>query len=200
MIQKGSRVAKRLILASASPRRKELLEALGVSVKVVPAHVEEKIRIGEGPVQFVRRLAKEKAEKVSVRFPDCWVLGADTIVILGAKVLGKPKDRREAERFLSALSGKTHRVVTACCLTKSKENKTLLWTVSTRVTFKDMKPEEIRWYVRTGEPLDKAGAYGIQGKGAFCVKTISGSYTNVVGLPLTEVLEALETYAGFRLK
>jgi septum formation protein len=188
---------ERLILASHSPRRKAFLKDLGFSFKIVPVHIDEQPRPKEGPLAYVRRMAKEKAEKASRLFPDRWVLAADTVVVLGRKILGKPRSKGEAERYLRLLSGKTHRVITAFCLKKGK--KGLVKAVSSWVTFKELRPEEIRWYVRTGEPMDKAGAYAIQGKGAFCVKRIRGSYTNVVGLPLTEVLEALESQAGVRL-
>jgi septum formation protein len=188
-----------LILASESPRRKTLLHDLGLRLKIVPAEVPEIAKPNEGPLKFSKRLAEGKAEVVSTRFPGQWVLGADTIVALDGILFGKPKHAREAAAFLRALSGKTHRVITSFCLRNDLKKSSITRSVSTQVTFKKLTPEEITWYVRTGEPLDKAGAYAIQGKGAFCVKTIRGSYTNVVGLPMTEVLEALEKYTGFQL-
>ncbi len=181
-----------LILASESPRRKALLKDLGLRLKIVPAEVREIPRPKEDPVLFSKRMAEEKADIVSSLYPDQWVLGADTVVVLGEKMLGKPKDSQEAKKFLHLLSGETHRVITGFCLKNRALNRSLIKSVSTRVHFKSLSSEEIDWYVQTGEPLDKAGAYAIQGKGAFCVKKISGSYTNVVGLPVTEVLEALE--------
>ncbi len=144
-------------------------------------------------------MADEKAAIVSSLYPDQWVLGADTVVVLGNKIMGKPKDSQEAKRFLRRLSGKTHRVITGFCLKNRTLNRSICQSVSTRVSFKTLSIEEISWYVQTGEPLDKAGAYAIQGKGAFCVKKISGSYTNVVGLPVTEVMEVLEKQADFKL-
>jgi septum formation protein len=189
-----------LILASASPRRKSLLKDLGLRLKIVPAEVREIPRFKEDPVSFSKRMAEEKTGIVSSLFPNQWILGADTIVVLGEKILGKPKDFPEAKKFLTLLSGKTHQVITGFCLKNRALNRSWIQSVSTRVSFKSLSREEIDWYVQTGEPLDKAGAYAIQGQGAFCVKKIRGSYTNVVGLPVTEVLEVLEKYAGFRIK
>ncbi len=189
-----------LILASESPRRKALLKDLGLRLKIVPAEVREIPRHREDPVSFSLRMAEEKAHIVSCLYPGQWVLGADTVVVLGEKMLGKPKDSQEAKRFLQLLSGEIHRVITGFCLKNRVLNRTLIKSISTRVHFKSLSSEEIDWYVQTGEPLDKAGAYAIQGKGAFCVKKISGSYTNVVGLPVTEVLAVLEKVAGFRMK
>jgi septum formation protein len=187
-----------LILASGSPRRKSLLKDWGLRLKIVPADVQEVPRLREDPFLFSKRMAEEKAGIVSSLYPNHWVLGADTVVVLGEKILGKPKNSEEAKRFLRLLSGKTHRVITGFCLMNRAMNRSMVQGVSTRVKFKSLSLEEIDWYVQTGEPLDKAGAYAIQGKGAFCVKKIQGSYTNVVGLPVTEVLEALRKYAGFR--
>jgi septum formation protein len=189
-----------LILASGSPRRKALLNDLGFRLKIIPADVREIPRPKEDPVLFSKRMAEEKAGLVSSLYPEQWVLGADTVVVLKDKLLGKPKDSQEAKRFLRLLSGETHQVITGFCLKNRALNRSFIQSVSTRVSFKSLSPEEIDWYVHTGEPLDKAGAYAIQGKGAFCVKRIQGSYTNVVGLPVTEVLEALKKYAGFRLE
>jgi septum formation protein len=189
-----------LILASASPRRKALLKDLGLRLKTVPPEVREIPFHGENPVSFSKRMAEEKAGIVASLFPNQWILGADTIVVLGERILGKPKNSQEAKSFLGLLSGETHLVITGFCLKNRALNQSLIQSVSTRVSFKPLSPEEIDWYVKTGEPLDKAGAYAIQGKGAFCVKKIRGSYTNVVGLPVAEVLEALKKYSGFRIK
>ena len=188
-----------LILASGSPRRKALLKDLNLRLKIVSTDIPELPELNESPLSFSRRMARRKTETVSVAFPQQWVLGADTVVVLEKKLLGKPKDSREAKKFLRTLSGKPHQVITSFCLKNRGMNLTIIKSVTTRVSFKTLSAEEIDWYVRTGEPLDKAGAYAIQGKGAFCVKKIQGSYTNVVGLPLTEVLEALVKYAGFQL-
>jgi septum formation protein len=188
-----------LILASESPRRKAFLKDLGLRLKIVPAEVREIPRPKEDPLLFSQRMAEEKVDIVSSLYPEQWVLGADTVVVVGEKMLGKPKDSQQAKEFLHLLSGETHRVITGFCLKNRVLNRSLIKSVSTRVHFKSLSSEEIDWYVQTGEPLDKAGAYAIQGKGAFCVKKISGSYANVVGLPITEVLEALEKVTGFRL-
>ena len=188
-----------LILASGSPRRKALLKDLNLRLKIVSTDIPEVPDLHESPLSFSRRMARRKTEIVSVALPQQWVLGADTVVVLENKILGKPKDFREAKRFLRTLSGKTHQVITSFCLKNRGIKLTIIKSVTTRVSFKTLSAEEIDWYVQTGEPLDKAGAYAIQGKGAFCVKKIQGSYTNVVGLPVTEVLEVLEKYAGFRM-
>jgi septum formation protein len=188
-----------LILASGSPRRKALLRDLGLSLKIVPAEIPEKSAPLEDPISFANRMAREKAALVSRRYPEKWVLGADTVVALNGKIYGKPRHDREAMAILQDLSGKTHQVITGICLCHFQEKSSFIQSVKTQVSFKSLSLQEIRWYVQTGEPRDKAGAYAIQGKGAFCVQKIRGSYTNVVGLPVTEVLQALEKYAGYRL-
>jgi septum formation protein len=144
-------------------------------------------------------MAQEKARVVSEQHPEDWVLGADTVVSLGKRILGKPDSLREAKKFLEALNNRTHEVITSYCLINQSLKKALARSVYTRVTFKHFSRREIDWYLQTGEPLDKAGAYAIQGRGSFLVREIKGSYTNIVGLPLTEVLETLEKHAGFRL-
>jgi septum formation protein len=187
-----------LILASGSPRRKFLLNDLGLQLIIVPADVREIPHHKEDPESFSKRMAEEKAGIVSFRYPEQWVLGADTVVVFKGKIMGKPNSLKEAKKFLRLLSGETHRVITGFCLKNRARNHSHIKSVSTRVNFKPLSAQEIDWYVQTGEPLDKAGAYAIQGKGAFCVKKIQGSYTNVVGLPVTEVWEALKKYAGFQ--
>jgi septum formation protein len=189
-----------LILASQSPRRQDLLRDLGIPFRVEPAAVAEVPRPGESPLFFSKRMAQEKARAVSLRFPEDWVLGADTVVSLGRRIFGKPDSPREAKKFLETLSDKPHLVFTGFCLVNQSLKKAVAGSVGTRVIFKRLSRREIDWYLRTGEPLDKAGAYAIQGRGAFLVREIKGSYTNVVGLPMTEVLEALEKNAGFRLE
>jgi septum formation protein len=186
-----------LILASGSPRRKALLKAVGLALKIVPAEIPEIPFREEDPVRFSQRMARGKVDIVSVRYTEDWVLAADTVVALKGAMFGKPKDDREAAALLQALSGQTHRVITSFCLKNVSRGSSVIRSISTQVTFKALTLQEINWYVRTGEPRDKAGAYAIQGKGAFCVKKIRGSYTNVVGLPMTQVLEALGKYAGF---
>jgi septum formation protein len=181
-----------LILASASPRRQELLSSAGISFEVLPSEVDEGFQEGEPPEEYVVRLARRKAAKAGERHKDRWVLAADTVVVIDGRILGKPGDRQEAEEMLGVLSNQEHRVITGFCLLRGDSGKSREGTVTTRVRFKRLSSREIEWYLDTGEPFDKAGAYAIQGKAAFMVKEIRGSYTNVVGLPLTEVIEALQ--------
>ena len=181
-----------LILASASPRRQELLSSAGISFEVLPSEVDEGFREGEPPEEYVVRLARRKATKAGERHKDRWVLAADTVVVIDGRILGKPGDRQEAREMLGVLSDQEHRVITGFCLLRGDSGKSREGTVTTRVRFKRLSSREIEWYLDTGEPFDKAGAYAIQGKAAFMVKEIRGSYTNVVGLPLTEVIEALQ--------
>ena len=181
-----------LILASASPRRQELLSSAGISFEIFPSEVDEGFRKGEPPEQYVARLARRKAAKAGERHKGRWVLAADTVVVIDGRTLGKPRDRQEAREMLGVLSGQEHGVITGFCLLRGDSGKSREGTVTTRVRFKSLSPREIEWYLDTGEPFDKAGAYAIQGKAAFMVKELRGSYTNVVGLPLTEVIEALQ--------
>ena len=181
-----------LLLASGSPRRREFLELAGIPFRVEKPDVPEVRRRGEAPVAFATRLAREKAEAVRARNSGDWVLAADTIVVLGDRVLGKPRDAAEAGRMLRALSGKTHQVITAFALIGPSGRR--VRAVRTRVVFRPLRRAEIEAYVASGCPLDKAGAYAIQGGAAGMVRSISGSYTNVVGLPLAEVLDALREF------
>jgi septum formation protein len=183
------RTQERLILASGSPRRRDFLAELGLAFEVRVTDIDEIPRPGEQPVDFVARLAREKAQAVDLS--SAWVLAADTVVVLDGEILGKPEDENEAFAMLMRLSGRWHEVWTGFSLWRGATGELYTKTVCTRVRFLPLTPELCRAYVRTGEPLDKAGAYGIQGKGCFLVPEISGSYTNVVGLPMTEVLEAL---------
>jgi septum formation protein len=183
------RTEERLILASGSPRRRDFLAALGIAFEVRVTDIDETPLSGEQPVDFVARLAREKAQGIDL--PDAWVLAADTAVVVDGEILGKPGDEEEACAMLMRLSGRWHEVWTGFSLYRRATGELSTKTVCTRVRFLTLTPELCRAYVRTGEPLDKAGAYGIQGKGCFLVPEISGSYTNVVGLPMTEVLEAL---------
>ncbi len=189
-----------LILASSSPRRKELLEAVGVPFEIVPSKIDECVIEGESPEHHVLRLSKTKASDVSEVYPDRWILGADTIVVLDGTILGKPANRDHAEAMLCKLSGRSHIVLTGYTLC----NNTLPHLrrsryVRSRVSIRRMSRSEIANYVNTGEPMDKAGAYAVQGLGAAIVKRIEGSYTNVVGLPLCEVVKDLAELSIFRL-
>ena len=181
-----------LILASASPRRQEMLSSTGIEFEVIPSGVEEIFLRGESPGEHVNRLARMKARKVAEQHRGRWVLAADTIVVIDGRVLGKPQDREEAKEMLRLLNNRVHRVITGYCLLRVPSRRSREGRVVTRVRFKALSSKEIRWYLDTGEPFDKAGGYAIQGKAAFMVKEINGSYTNVVGLPLTEVVEALQ--------
>jgi len=189
----------RLILASSSPRRKELLKQIGLRFEVVPSGVEERIKDGENPVEHVLRLAEEKALDVANKSRDSWVIAADTIVLVDGEILGKPAKEKEAYQMLLKLSGKEHRVITGFCILNTGNGESVKESVETTVTFKELSEEEIRGYIKTKEPFDKAGGYAIQGKGSFMIREIKGSYTNVVGLPICEVVEALERVGGVRL-
>jgi septum formation protein len=183
------------VLASASPRRRDLLSQLGLRFTVAAADLDETPLPSEAADLYVRRLAQEKARAVAARFPSAWVLAADTTVALGPELLGKPRDAAEARQMLSRLSGKTHNVYTGVALAGRTNAATV---VRTGVTFRTLTAGEIDWYVGTGEPLDKAGAYAVQGRGGFLVAAVEGSPTNVIGLPLGETLELL-TQAGVPL-
>ena len=182
--------APRLILASASPRRRELLAAAGIAFTPAAADIDESWRGGETPEAHCARLAKEKALAVSAQHPGVLVLGADTIVVLGGAVLGKPKDKADGERMLRALSGRTHTVFTAVAL--AREGKLVeQFLAATAVTFHPLGAAELAWYLATDEPWDKAGAYAAQGKGAALIARIDGDYFTVVGLPVAQTLRAL---------
>ncbi len=179
-----------LILASASPRRRALVDELGLTFEVDAADIPEIPRDGEAPEEFVSRAATEKAAHVAERHPGRWVLGADTVVALGDEILGKPRDRDDARRMLTALAGTTHRVCTGIALLLGRELPDVM-VVSTEVVFRTIEAAEIEAYIDSGEPFDKAGSYGIQGRGGRFVVSVSGSYSNVMGLPLIETAELL---------
>ena len=181
----------RLILASKSPRRRDLLKQAGLEFSVIPSNFEENSIPPSSAESYVRCLAESKAKDISQKYPDSWVIGADTIVFIDNTMLGKPGSRLEARRMLRSLSGKTHQVLTGYCICCQARGRLFSETVKTDVCFKELTESEIDWYINSGEPFDKAGAYAIQGIGTFLVKRIHGSYTNVVGLPVCEVLEFL---------
>ncbi|HBO70627.1 MAG TPA: septum formation protein Maf [Deltaproteobacteria bacterium] len=181
-----------LILASSSPRRRELMRVIGVPFRVVPSRVEETSHAGEPFRNFVRRAAREKGEEVASRYPEAFVLAADTVVVVGNRMLGKPEDRADGARMLRLLQGREHRVHTAVCLLRRSTGYADEAVETTRVAFRSLTGQEIRAYLRTGESDDKAGAYAAQGRGNLLIERISGSYTNVVGLPMTRVLEMLQ--------
>jgi len=187
-----------LVLASASPRRQELLRNAGIAFTVQPADIDESPRVGESPVDCAQRLAQEKALAVSRSRPQDCVLGADTIVVVDEKILGKPRDAVDATRMLRLLSGRTHEVITGVCLvgpvgelrTENRELRTAYET--TRVTMCEISDEDISEYISTGEPMDKAGAYAIQGMASRWIPRIEGDYSNVVGLPVALVYGMLQ--------
>jgi septum formation protein len=187
-------VPPRLVLASQSPRRRELLGQLGLALEVRPAHADESVTPGEAPRDYVLRVARDKARAVAGDV----VLAADTAVVLGAEVLGKPADDADARRMLRALSGTTHEVLTAVVVRRTAIRLELDAVVATKVRFAPLSAAEVDWYVATGEPLDKAGAYAIQGAGGAFVLGVEGSVSNVVGLPLAETA-ALLRRAGLAL-
>jgi septum formation protein len=181
------------VLASASPRRRALLEQLGIPLRIDPAHLDENVRAGEPAERYVLRLAREKAQAVHVRHPDDTVLAADTSVVLDGAVLGKPTSADEALEMLRALSGRRHQVMTAVAVAGKGDR-----LVIAAVTFAPADEAALRWYVATGEPMDKAGAYAVQGIGGFLVERIEGSHSAVVGLPLVETV-ALLRESGYLL-
>jgi septum formation protein len=175
-----------VVLASASPRRRELLDLIGISHEVVPANIDETMRVREAPRRHAERLAREKASVVARRDPDLITIGADTIVVINRKVLGKPADVDQAARMLAMLSGREHTVITAVAVSRGKKLRSAVEEV--RVRFRRLRKDEIDAYIATGEPMDKAGAYGIQGYGATIVERIEGDYFAVMGLPLVRLV------------
>lgn len=180
----------RFILASASPRRRELLKQIGVAFEVMPAKGEEVIT-KEQPEQAVMELSRQKAEEIAAGIQDeqVLVLGADTVVVYDGKILGKPKDETDARAMLSMLSGRTHSVFTGVTVIVIRNGKSEIHSFyeETKVTMYPMTDAQISYYIQTGEPMDKAGAYGIQGKGAVFIEKINGDYNNVVGLPVAKI-------------
>ncbi|MCM0612699.1 septum formation inhibitor Maf [Marinobacter sediminum] len=183
-----------IVLASASPRRSELLQQIGLVFTVQPADIDETPESGESAEHYVERLAREKALAVSAKEPGTLVLGSDTSVVLNGTILGKPAGKDEAITMLRALSGATHQVMTAVAIASGEHCESLL--VTTEVRFRALADDEIEAYVASGEPMDKAGSYGIQGLGGIFVSELRGSYSAVVGLPLQETA-ALLADAGY---
>lgn len=175
--------AMKLILASGSPRRRTIMAELGYDFDVIPANVNEDIMFEESPKEHVLRLSRIKAESVAVGHRDDLVIGADTIVVLDSKILGKPESEKQANEMLEMLSGKTHMVFTGLTLIHNKENYSKSDFDFTEVIFNDLSKAEIREYISTGEPLDKAGSYGIQGMGSFLVNNYRGELDTVIGFP-----------------
>ena len=183
----------KIVLASASPRRMELLASAGIEFDVFAGNAPEDILPGEGPLDHVLRLARDKALEVATRIDGRFFIVADTIVLCDGEIMGKPKDSADAERMLWKLSGVPHEVITGFAVYDRERSDAVSGAVTTKVFFKQLRDGEIHAYIATGCPFDKAGAYAIQGGAAHMVQRIDGSYTNVVGLPLCEVVEALRT-------
>ena len=192
----GDSTCPTLILASASPRRRELLATLDLPFSVMPAHVDERHRAAEPPAAYVARLAREKAEQLAEQHPSAWVLGADTVVVLDPCILGKPTDVAEARAMLRRLSGRQHTVMTGVAVVHRGRGVTQCDVVSTRVRFHTLQDADIDAYIATGEPFDKAGAYAVQGVGGQFVAALDGCYNNVVGLPLQRTMALLQA-AGY---
>jgi len=186
------RLSKPFILASASPRRQDLLRSVGLKFKVIAAHVSEEYLAGESPREHVKRLSLSKAMVIAQKNPDVWVLGADTIVVIDGLILGKPKNKKHAREMLGRLNGREHKVFTGFTFAHVAAKVYKTKVISSAVQFKKISSEEVEWYVSCDEPYDKAGGYAAQGRGASFIKSISGSYTNVIGLPLCEVMEELQ--------
>ncbi|PYS73585.1 MAG: septum formation inhibitor Maf [Acidobacteria bacterium] len=173
----------KIILASGSPRRKEILNSVGWPFEAITAGIDERQHAGEKPLDYVQRLAREKAEAVAGKLENGLVLGADTTVVVGDQLLGQPADDNDARRMLQLLSGKWHEVLTGVALVRVG-GQTIVDYERTRVRFVEMSEAEIDWYVSTGEPQGKAGAYAIQGKAGLFIEQIEGDYFNIVGLPI----------------
>lgn len=183
----------KIILASASPRRAELMALAGIQFSVVPADICEDVLPWEAPADHVMRLSREKADAVAATNDGRFFIGADTIVVLDGAILGKPVDGADAMRMLSGLSGRDHEVITGFTVFDRDSGVHISRSVCTEVTFKTLEEKEIAAYIASGCPMDKAGAYAIQGGAVHFVRSINGSYTNVIGLPMTELYEVLQT-------
>jgi nucleoside triphosphate pyrophosphatase len=180
-----------LILASSSPRRRELLQSLGLDFQVVPSNIPEVLRPGESPTDYVQRLAIEKGDDVAARHPEAWIIAADTTVVQGDQILEKPRDRADAIAILSTIVGRDHVVYTGLTLRRKSSNYRDTRVATTKVRMAKLSRYEIEWYVDTGEPMDKAGAYAVQGIGALFVESVDGNYTNVVGLPVPMLFDMM---------
>ena len=187
----GNESVHDIILASKSPRRKSLLEQAGLRFSVVPGNFDEGEVAFSDPETYVKTLAEAKAGNISKKYPESWIIGADTIVFIDGKALQKPESKDRAREMLISLSGKWHQVFTGFCVRSFLKNFFFSETVVTGVKFKELSDDQIEWYINTSEPFDKAGGYAIQGLGTILVESVNGSYTNVVGLPVCEVMGCL---------
>ncbi len=188
-----------IILASASPRRREILENTNVKFDIISSSIEELVLEGESPCQMVMRLAFEKGIDIASKRKSDLVISADTIVVLDNTVLGKPKDEKEAKVMITNLSGKTHQVITGVSLINLENDKKVIDYVISNVKFKNLSEDDINDYIKTKESLDKAGAYGIQGYGALLVEEIQGDYFNIVGLPISKLSDLLKVHFNINL-
>lgn len=182
----------RIILASKSSRRKSILKNIGLKFKTLESRVDESQFVGLSPLDFVKRASLKKAEAVLVNHPKALIIAADTIVVFRNEIIGKPKDKKNAEEILKKLSGKTHLVITGFTILSQK--KIVTKTVESKVTFRKLSSEEIKGYVKTGEPMDKAGGYGIQDRASVFIEKVEGDFFNVVGLPVFELIKQIERF------
>ena len=188
------RTCKPLILASASPRRQQFLTDLGLNFTCLPADIDETSNPGETPTAFALRMARTKAKAIARQHQQAYVIGSDTVVTVDNRILGKPVDAPHALKILRSLQGKTHQVITGLSLICLQDNCNENLTRTTDVTFQTFTDSILLAYINTGEPMDKAGAYGIQGKGGFLVRTIKGSCSSVIGLPISTCVSLLVQY------
>ena len=185
---------KKIVLASASPRRKQLLDQIGLKFEVEPSDFVEELDSGLEPHELARAISLKKASSVAKKHKNAVVIAADTLGVLEGKILGKPKTEDEAREMLAAMSGMSHSVITGFTILDADNGRTVSRSVETKVRFKELTEDEIDAYVRSGEPLGKAGAYAIQGLGAVLIESIEGDYFNVMGLPLSALAESLKEF------
>lgn len=186
--------SRKIVLASSSPRRRELLSLTGLTFTVEASNYEEVLVPGVEPLLLARRLSSKKAKAVAKKYRNALIIAADTFIVFGDILLGKPSSKEDAMRMLGLLNGQSHSVITGFTITDTASRKILSRSVETKVWFRKLTKQELASYVRTGEPLDKAGAYAIQGLGSLIVERIEGDYFNVIGLPLSSLVAALKKF------
>lgn len=185
---------QQIILASGSPRRKQLLSQINLNFKVVTVRIDESIKKNESPIAYTNRLSVNKAKIAALKYPNNIIIAADTVVTINNQIIGKPKNKNHAGKILLQLSGQKHQVITGFTVLDSQSKKQVSKAVATDVLVKKLTRDEINNYIKTNEPLDKAGSYGIQGLGCFLVEKINGDYNNVVGLPLFDLIKVLKQF------